>query len=168
MNRSAEYKFCPVCGTPFIKRRLISHEPERLVCPSCDFILYLDPKLVACTIARTKNGIVLQQRNKSPKRGYWVLPGGFVDRGETLEQAAIREFYEETGLHTRIDSLIGTYSYPGQANIIIVFNSRITGGILRPCHESMSVAEFAVNRIPWDDLAFDTTKNALQTYVKKF
>ncbi|MBU3953636.1 MAG: NUDIX domain-containing protein, partial [Proteobacteria bacterium] len=51
-------------------------------------------------IAQTINGIVLQQRNKSPKRGQWVLPGGFVDRGETLEEAARREFFEETGLET--------------------------------------------------------------------
>ncbi len=148
-----------------MNKRLIHNEPERLVCKNCDFIFYLDPKLVACTIAETAKGIVLQRRNKEPKRGQWVLPGGFVDRGETLEEAAKREFFEETGLHTRIIGLIGTYSYPGEANIIIVYQSEITGGTIRPCHESMSIDEFKKDKIPWSQLAFDTTKKALKKYL---
>ncbi|OQY49871.1 MAG: hypothetical protein B6230_07385 [Desulfobacteraceae bacterium 4572_89] len=167
MNKKGEYKFCPLCKGEFEKKRLIHHEPERLVCKDCNFIFYLDPKLVACTIAETKNGVVLQRRNKEPKKGYWVLPGGYVDRGETLEEAAKREFFEETGLHTKINGLLGTYSYPGEANIIIVYHSDITGGTIRPCHESMSIDEFKKNKIPWDHLAFDTTRKALQKYTEK-
>ena len=166
MNKKAIYKFCPLCGGAFVKKRLVSNEPERLVCSACEFIFYLDPKLVACTIAETGNGIVLQRRNKEPKKGQWVLPGGFVDRGETLEEAAIREVYEETGLHSRIKCLLGNYSYPGEANIIIVYQSRITGGTIRPCHESMSIDEFKKEDIPWDRLAFDTTRKALKKYME--
>jgi len=165
MNKKSSYKFCPLCKGDFVKKRLIHHEPERLVCKSCEFIFYLDPKLVACTIAETINGIVLQRRNKEPKKGHWVLPGGFVDRGETLEDAAKREFFEETGLYTKINSLLGTYSYPGEANIIIVYHSEITGGTIQPCHESMSIDEFKKDKIPWDQLAFDTTRKALKKYI---
>lgn len=165
MNKTGPYRFCPLCGSRFVKKRLISHEPARLVCETCGFVLYLDPKLVACTIAETENGIVLQQRNKQPKKGYWVLPGGYVDRGETLEQAAVRELREETGLEGRITGLIHAYSYPGEANIIIVFHARITGGGLRPCHESMAVKAFRREALPWDRLAFDTTRNALLRYL---
>lgn len=132
MNKKSIYKFCPVCRGDFIKKQLIQNEPERLVCKACKFIFYLDPKLVACTIAETSKGIVLQRRNKEPKKGHWVLPGGFVDRGETLEEAAKREFFEETGLHSKINCLLGTYSYPGEANIIIVYKSDITGGTIEP------------------------------------
>ena len=165
MNKKSIYKFCPVCRGDFIKKQLIQNEPERLVCKACKFIFYLDPKLVACTIAETSKGIVLQRRNKEPKKGHWVLPGGFVDRGETLEEAAKREFFEETGLHSKINCLLGTYSYPGEANIIIVYKSDITGGTIRACHESMSIDEFKKNEIPWDQLAFDTTKKALKKYI---
>ena len=165
MNKKSIYKFCPLCRGDFIKKQLIQNEPERLVCKACEFIFYLDPKLVACTIAETSKGIVLQRRNKEPKKGHWVLPGGFVDRGETLEEAAKREFFEETGLHSKINCLLGTYSYPGEANIIIVYKSDITGGTIRACHESMSIDEFKKNEIPWDQLAFDTTKKALKKYI---
>ena len=167
MNKKIIYKFCPLCRGDFEKKRLIQNEPERLVCKSCGFVFYLDPKLVACTIAETSNGIVLQRRNKEPKKGYWVLPGGFVDRGETLEEAAKREFFEETGLYTKIKSLLGNYSYPGEANIIIVYQSDITGGTIQPCHESMSIDEFKKDEIPWDKLAFDTTKKALKKYLEE-
>jgi len=167
MNKKNNYKFCPLCRGEFETKKLILHEPQRLVCKACKFIFYLDPKLVACTIAETSNGIVLQQRNKEPKKGHWVLPGGFVDRGETLEEAAKREFFEETGLTTTINCLLGNYSYPGEANIIIVYQSDVTGGTLRPCHESMSIDEFKQENIPWDQLAFDTTRNALKKYIEK-
>lgn len=166
MNKKGVYKFCPLCGGGFIKKKIVQNQPERLVCKACEFIFYLDPKLVACTIAETSNGIVLQRRKKEPKKGCWVLPGGFVDRGETLEEAAMREFFEETGLYSKINCLFGTYSYPGEANIIIVYQSDITGGTIRPCHESMSIDEFKKDSIPWDRLAFDTTKKALRKYVE--
>lgn len=90
-----------------------------------------------------------------------------MDRGETLEEAAKREFLEETGLHTQINCLLGNYSYPGEANIIIVYQSVITGGTIRPCHESMSIDEFPKDKIPWELLAFDTTKKALKKYVEE-
>lgn len=166
MNKNVTYKFCPLCTKPFVKKRLIENEPERLVCNGCGFVFYLDPKLVACTIAETDHGIVLQRRNKQPQKGYWVLPGGFVDRGETLEEAAVREFREETGLDSKVVKLLGNYSYPGEANIIIVYQSMVLGGRIRPCHESMSIDEFKKNQIPWDYLAFETTRRALRKYVE--
>ncbi len=164
MNKDVAYKFCPLCAGVFQEKQIVKNEPKRLVCSQCDFIFYLDPKLVACTIAETEKGIVLQQRNQAPKKGEWVLPGGFVDRGETLEAAAVREFREETGLESEIISLFGNYSYPGEANIIIVYQSRVTGGTICPCHESMSIDEFRVNEIPWDRLGFETTRRALKKY----
>lgn len=166
MNKIELYRYCPLCSNEFIKKKLIPNEPERLVCKACGFIFYIDPKLVACTIAQTGKGIVLQRRNKHPKKGYWVLPGGFVDRGETLEQAAVREFYEETGLTSSINGLLGNYSYPGEANIIIVYRSEVTGGSIRPCHESLSIDEFKIDEIPWEFLAFETTRRALKKYVE--
>ncbi len=165
MNKDVVYKYCPLCAGGFQEKQIAKNEPKRLVCPQCDFIFYLDPKLVACTIAETDKRIVLQQRNHGPQKGLWALPGGFVDRGETLEEAAVREFREETGLASEIISLLGTYSYPGEANIIMVYQSRVIGGTIRSCHESMSINAFGLNNIPWDRLAFETTRRALRKYA---
>ncbi|MCG8642765.1 MAG: hypothetical protein MI862_23765, partial [Desulfobacterales bacterium] len=76
-------------------------------------------------------------------------------------------FFEETGLHTRINSLLDNYSYPGEANIIIVYISEIIGGRIRPCPESMSINEFKKEEIPWSRLAFETTRNAFKKYIKE-
>lgn len=161
------YKFCPLCAGQFIRKQVADKESDRLVCGACGFVFYLDPRLVVCTIARTDNGIVLQQRSCGPSKGLWALPGGFVDRGETLEDAARREFLEETGLRSKVSSLVGTYSYPGQANIIIVFDSEVIGGECKPCHESLTVQEFKIKDIPWENLAFETTNKALRDYLEK-
>ncbi len=166
-NIDRMYKFCPLCSGKFIRKQMVDKELDHLVCGACEFIFYLDPRLVVCTIARTGDGIVLQQRSCGPSKGLWALPGGFVDRGETLEDAARREFLEETGLQSTVASLVGTYSYPGQANIIIVFESEVIGGEFKPCHESLTVQEFKTKDIPWDNLAFETTQKALIDYLKK-
>ncbi len=165
MRKEKIYRFCPICGGPFEKKIITADEPKRLVCKKCNFVFYLDPKVVACTIAETDKGVVLQKRMKNPGRGKWVLPGGFVDRGETLEDAAVREFFEETGLHVHINHLIGVYSYPGEVNIMAVYQGDVTGGIITPCHESMDIGEFLKSHLPWDQLAFETTRKALVKYT---
>jgi len=167
MKKEKDYRFCPLCAGTFEKIQIVEDEPKRLVCRDCSFIFYLDPKVVACTLAETENGIVLQKRIKNPGRGKWVLPGGFVDRGETLEDAAVREFFEETGLHVSINHLVGVYSYPGEVNVMVVYHGDVTGGLITPCHESMDIGEFKKTDIPWNDLAFETTRKALVKYTTK-
>src|SRR5258706_166946 len=78
------YKFCPKCGEVLQQKQLKQGEPERLVCPSCGFIFYLDPKIAACTIEMVDGGIVLVKRAIEPALGKWVVPGGFVDRAQLL------------------------------------------------------------------------------------
>lgn len=166
-NIETRYRFCPLCGGRFIRRQVVQDEPKRLVCTSCGFVFYIDPKIVACTIAQTDKGIVLQQRTRGPAKHLWALPGGYVDRGETLEETARREFLEETGLTSKVKALVGTYSYPGEANIVIVFSSEVTGGQIRSNDESMDIKEFDIDNIPWEQLAYETTKRALETYMKE-
>jgi len=160
------FGFCPVCGGPLESRLLRAGEPERLVCSGCGFVFYLDPKVAVGTIIRDDQGhIVLVRRAIEPGYGKWVFPGGYVDRGEEVKVAALREALEETGLEIRLDRLINVYSYPGRAPVIIVYAATITGGCLGCDEESLEARFFAPEAIPWDDLAFRSTREALREFL---
>ena len=109
--------------------------------------------------------IVLVKRAIEPGYGKWVCPGGFVDRGEEVLAAAIREAREEAGVHIRIDRLLNVYSYPGVAPVIIVYVATMTGGTLSCDDECLEVRLFAPGDIPWEDLAFSSTKQALREFL---
>jgi len=111
-------------------------------------------------------GLVLVRRAIEPGYGKWVFPGGFVDRGETLEEAAARETREEVGLEVATDGLLGAYSYREYPVVVVVYAARVTGGCLMAGDEALEAKTFAVDRLPWDDLAFASTKHALTDYVK--
>src|SRR4051812_9908572 len=90
------HRHCPQCGGALEQRRLKIGDPERLVCTACGFVFYLDPKVAVGTIVRTpEDRIVLVRRAIEPGYGLWVFPGGYVDRGETVTDAAVRETLEE-------------------------------------------------------------------------
>jgi ADP-ribose pyrophosphatase YjhB (NUDIX family) len=139
-----------------------------LVCQTCSFIFYQDPKVVAGAIFTLNDGVVLLKRGVEPAMGKWVFPGGYVDRGETVEEAALRETREESQLEIVIGSLLNVYSYPRSPNIIIVYAARITGGKLAAGDESVEAATFLPGDIPWDNLAFDSTRDALKEYIKLY
>jgi ADP-ribose pyrophosphatase YjhB (NUDIX family) len=161
------FRFCPRCGGRLSRKLLKKTEPERLVCEACGFVFYLDPKIAVGTIIRTvEDRIVLVRRAIEPGYGKWVFPGGYVDRGEQVQAAAIREAREESGLDVRIDSLVNVYSYPGRAPVIIVYAATAIGGTLAADDESLEANLFEVGRIPWDDLAFRSTSEALREYME--
>jgi 8-oxo-dGTP diphosphatase len=160
------FRFCPRCGSPLEARLLKAGDPERLVCAHCGFVFYLDPKVAVGTIIRAEgDGLVLVRRAIEPGYGKWVFPGGYVDRGELLTAAAIREAREESGLDVRLDGLVNIYSYPGRAPVIVVYAATMIGGRLDTDDESLESAVVAPDAIPWSDLAFRSTRDALQDYL---
>jgi ADP-ribose pyrophosphatase YjhB (NUDIX family) len=160
------YRFCPRCGGALEQRLLKATEPERLVCTVCAYVFYIDPKVAVGTIIKTAStGIVLVRRAIDPGYGKWVFPGGYVDRGETLAAAALREAREECGLEIRLDGLVNIYSYPGRAPIIVVYAATAIGGALCGDDECLETAEFDSTSIPWDDLAFRSTGDGLRDYL---
>ena len=159
------YRFCPVCGSALVSRLLKPGEPERLVCTACEFVLYLDPKVAVGTIITMPDDrIVLVRRAIAPGYGLWVFPGGYVDRGEVVAAAAVREAREEAGLEIRLDGLVSVYSYEGRPPVIIVYAATATAGELEHVDESIEIRTFADADIPWDELAFRSTREALRDY----
>ena len=161
-----DYRFCPSCGGALAKRRLKATEPERLVCSACGFVFYLDPKVAVGTIISTADAqLVLVRRAIDPGYGLWVFPGGFVDRGEDLASAAVREAREECGLVVRLDRLVNIYSYADAAVIIIVYAATAMAGELCSDDECLEAKLFRPDNLPWDELAFRSTREALRDYL---
>jgi ADP-ribose pyrophosphatase YjhB (NUDIX family) len=156
-----------MCGQPLEWRVLKATEPKRLVCTNltCGFIFYLDPKIAVGTVIRMPDArIVLVKRAIEPGYGKWVFPGGYVDRGEEITLAAIREAREESGLDITIDHLINIYSYAGRTPVIVVYAATCIGGTLAADDEGLEVRTFDRREIPWTELAFRSTQDGLREY----
>lgn len=162
---SAHFRFCPRCGGRLTARLLKPGDPERLVCGSCHNVLYLDPKVAVGTIIRDDSGrVILVRRAIEPGYGRWVFPGGYVDRGEPLEIAAIREAKEESGMDVRLDGLVDLYCYAGRTPVVVVYAATAIGGTLCLDDENFDGRWFAREEIPWTLLAFRSTHEALSDY----
>ena len=163
---SEPFRFCPSCGGSLASRSLKSGDPDRLVCERCGFVFYLDPKVAVGTIIADADGrIVLVKRAIEPGYGKWVFPGGYVDRGELVLGAAVREAREECGLDVRLDALVDIYSYPGRTPIVIVFAAAQVGGVLEVDDEGLEARWFAPAEVPWEDLAFRSTAEAIRDFL---
>lgn len=166
-NRNVEFKYCPVCGGDLHRFVVKEGEKARLVCKRCGYIYYLDPKLVACTLVEIDGGILLLKRAIEPGRGKWVVPGGFVDRGETVEAAAVRETREECCIDVDIKRLAGVYSYPGETAVMVFYEASPVSKNFAVGDESLDVQVFLPDDIPWRDLAFPSTRQALEKFVQR-
>src|SRR6516225_1737999 len=165
-DESHAYRFCPRCGGELQRQSLKPSEPERPVCIRCGFVFYIDPKIAVGTIISTTDGkLVLVRRAIEPGYGLWVFPGGYVDRGEPLTAAAVREAREECGLDVCLDALVNVYSYPGRAPVIVVYAATAVGGELSSDDECLETATFDASSIPWNDLAFRSTREGLRDYL---
>jgi 8-oxo-dGTP diphosphatase len=118
------------------------------------------PKLTVDGILRRAGGIILIRRKNPPFRGCYALPGGFVEHGETVESAVVREFYEETGLRTKVKSLVGVYSEPDRDprghTVTVVFELDSIGGKLKGGDDAAEAKVFPIDALP--ELAFDHAK----------
>jgi 8-oxo-dGTP diphosphatase len=153
----AEARFCPRCGRP-----AEIDFPRRIVCPHCGYAAYFNPKPVAGAIPVDDRGrIILLRRGFDPGRGLWTFPGGFVDLGESVAEAAQRETDEELCIRVELDGLVGVYSRPEDRVVLIVYRARALGQP-RTTAEAVEVRAFASDEIPWDELAFWSTGQALR------
>lgn len=157
-----DVRFCPRCGADAD----VSF-PRSMSCPACGYGAFYNPKPVALAIPADAQGrIVLMRRALEPGRGHWTLPGGFVDLGESVEQAAVRECAEEIAAEVELDGLVGVYSRPGERIVAVVYAAR-TLGEPSPTDEALEVRAFAPMEIPWAELAFWSDEPALREYLSR-
>lgn len=155
------------CAQPLAMRVPEGDTRERMVCPGCGFVHYLNPRPVAGVIPVREDGrLLLTRRAIPPRPGTWVFPGGYMDLGETAEEAAIRETREEALLGVTGLELVGVYTRTGPGVIVIVYEGKALGEG-GAGHETSEVAWFYPNRIPWDELSFDSTHWALRDFLKR-
>jgi len=158
----ADARFCPRCAQPAD----IAY-PRSLNCPHCGYGAYYNPKPVACAIPRTPDDkIVLLRRAFEPGKGLWTFPGGFVDLGESVEDAAHRETREELDITIDLGELVGVYSRADDRVVLVVF-AATTRGEPRTTEEATEVQAFKPEEIPWGELAFWSTELALRDLLAR-
>ena len=160
--------FCSRCGARLSFGAIDGEDRDRLSCPACGHITYVNPRLVVTTLPVTHDGeLVLLRRGIAPGVGAWAQPGGFLEVDETVHQAAIRETLEETGLIVEPGEIIGLYTRLEAAVVTIAFESRVVGGEPRLTREALEIATFSPEAIPWSGLAFRTTMWMLRDWIDR-
>ena len=160
--------FCSNCGTRLEAGIPPTEHRERMACPRCGFIAYLNPRLVVTAIPVTEDGeALLILRGIEPGRGRWAQPGGFMEIDETVTEAAVRETLEETGLLVVPGEIIGLYARLEAAVVVLVYEARVVGGEARETPEALEIRAFRPADIPWKDVAFSTSFWALRDWVQR-
>ena len=161
------FTYCSRCGGELDFGAMTGEDRERMVCRSCGFVAYANPRMVVTALPVNAAGeVVLLRRGIEPGYGAWAQPGGFLEIDETATQGAVRETLEETGLLIEPTSIVGLYSRPQAAIVVVVFEARIVGGEPTTGMEALEIAPFAPDAIPWPELAFDTTTWALRDWLR--
>lgn len=155
--------FCSQCGHRI--QRIIPEGDDRLrdVCPSCGTIHYSNPVIVAGTLPVHGSRVLLCQRAIEPGYGLWTLPAGFMENGETTVEAALRETREEAGALVQHAVLYTVLDIPRFNNVYMIFRSEFDGEFSAGI-ESLQVALFEEEEIPWDQIAFETVRRTLKLF----
>ena len=141
-----DQRYCQSCGHPLADRMVGGvHRP---VCTACGLVAYADPKLAAVVLASLSGDLLLVRRDIEPHVGKWSFPSGYVDRGEVVESAAVREVKEETNMDVEIVGLIGLYSSDGSPVALAAYAATVVGGELRPGAEAQDARFFRQDELP--------------------
>jgi ADP-ribose pyrophosphatase YjhB (NUDIX family) len=162
-------RFCSSCGAPATRRFVPADARERDVCTACGTIHYENPRILVTCIVEHQERILLCRRAQAPAIGRWTTPAGFMETGESLQQAAVRETREECGvvLDEQALDLHMISSVPWMSEVYVCFTAHAASSEVAPGPESQEVRYFDEPEIPWDDLAFVETRGYLQIYLSE-
>ena len=156
--------FCSNCGKEVIRKVPQGDSRPRHVCLACATIHYQNPKIVAGCIPTLEDRLLLCRRAIEPRFGLWTLPAGFMENGESTEQAAARETMEEACAEVDMLALYGVFSIPHINQVYMMFRARLANDNFGPGDESLEVRLFEQSEIPWEDLAFPVVRLTLERY----
>lgn len=161
------WKFCPRCGESLLIKPAYDGK-ERPTCEACGFIYFADPKVTAGVLVEDERGcVLLGRRSVDPRRGYWTIPSGYVDYGESPNGAAHREFKEETGLDVTLTGLLGLWTFDDdigdKVGIAIFYRGSLAGGTLQPADDIDEAGWFAPDALP-DRIAFPVHEEILEAW----
>jgi ADP-ribose pyrophosphatase YjhB (NUDIX family) len=160
--------YCSRCGASLSFGPILGEERERFACAECGFVAYINPRIVVATLPITDAGeVVLIRRAIEPAIGSWALPGGFLEIDETVREGAVRETMEETGLLVEPREIVGVYSLPRAAVVVIAFDASIAGGAPRPSPEALEVRAFSLRNIPWPEIRLEASAAALRDWTRR-
>ena len=149
-------KFCPNCAAPLVQRVPPGDSVPRHVCDACGSVHYQNPKLVVGCVPEWEGRILMCRRAIEPRYGYWTLPAGFMENGETTAQGAVRETLEEAGARVELMAPFSMVSVPYVNQVHLFYRARLLDLEFKPGAESLEVALFEEARLPWKDIAFRT------------
>jgi ADP-ribose pyrophosphatase YjhB (NUDIX family) len=162
-----DVRFCALCGGAMESRPVLPEGKEHLRCEQCGFVFFPSPKLVAGCLVIESCRVLLLKRGNQPAMGKWTFPGGFVDFAEPAIDAALRETMEEVGMQVTVERLLGVYTDTSNHNTqIIVYLARRGTGAPACSDEAVEVRFFGVDEIPWAEIAFPSTRDALTDWAR--
>jgi ADP-ribose pyrophosphatase YjhB (NUDIX family) len=166
MSRAIPINYCTQCGESVSLKTPADDDRARHICDACGYIHYQNPKVVNGAIVEWENRILLCKRAIEPRYGYWTLPAGFMENGETTYQGAIRETWEEARANIEIEGLYLTANLPHINQIYMLFKAKLKNVDFGPGPESLEVTLFDEEDIPWNELAFPVIKTGLELYLE--
>jgi len=161
--------FCRLCGSPSDRRVPPGEDRERSVCRACGYVDYVNPTNVVGTVPTwgpDGDHVLLCLRAIEPRKGFWTLPAGFLEYGETLADGAARETREEAGAQIEIDGLFTVLDVVQAGQVHVFYRARMLRPDLDPGPETINARLVPLDEIPWDDLAFETVRWTLERCVE--
>jgi len=157
-------KFCTSCASPLSIQLPRGDNRERHVCNECGEIHYQNPKIITGCIPEWQDRVLLCRRAIEPRHGFWTLPAGFMENGESAQQGAARETMEEANARVRIVQLYATFNLPHIDQVYLLFRGQLLDTGFSPGEESLETCLYKESEIPWDDLAFSVVHATLVHY----
>lgn len=159
-------KFCSQCATQLQFILPPDDHIKRHVCPNCHFIHYQNPRLIVGTLPVFEGKILLCRRGIEPKQGFWTIPGGFMENGESTVEGAKRESIEEAGININVGQLLSNISLPQYDQVHQFYFATMLDDAFTLTPESTEIRLFDIKDIPWQDIAFKTVVATLKHYIK--
>ena len=166
MFQPRSIKHCRACGSPVVYSTPADDNRDRATCTVCTTIHYENPLNVVGTLPVWQDKVLLCRRNIEPRYGFWTLPAGFMELGETTEQGAIRETVEEAGARVELQGLYTLLNVVRVGQLHLFYRARLLDTDFAPGPESIEAQLFAEHEIPWDDLAFRTVRETLKRFFE--